>query len=180
MSYNRCLESGTYWKSWKIFPAVKMRTMMINLIEPAMIIIKRSLRIWRNRPQKANGCLFEGNCIDIDMERSWFQLMRKESTKNYLLGQYLNNTTLSSRQFISIVEKTAPLGLLAPSGALIAILTYYWSTTHPTFSDTHPSSLLDFHFLSHYSYIKGNHWTHLLATCIPYGYNGTSLQDSPR
>merc|ERR1712143_92958 len=25
---------------------------------------------------------------------------------------------------------------------------------HPTFSDTHRSSTLDFHFLSHYSYIK--------------------------
>ena len=33
---------------------------------------------------------------------------------------------------------------------------------------------LDFHFLSHYSYIKSNHWTHLLATCIPY------VQDSAR
>merc|ERR1711873_179349 len=38
-------------------------------------------------------------------------------------------------------------------------------TTHPTFSDTHRSSTLDFHFLSHYSYIKaimlykGNRWT---------------------
>ena len=36
---------------------------------------------------------------------------------------------------------------------------------HPTFSVTHRSSTLDFHFLSHYSYIKaimlykGNHWT---------------------
>merc|ERR1712116_40790 len=35
----------------------------------------------------------------------------------------------------------------------------------PTFSVTHRSSTLDFHFLSHYSYIKaimlykGNHWT---------------------
>ena len=27
------------------------------------------------------------------------------------------------------------LSLLAPSGALIAIPTYYWSTHHPTFSD---------------------------------------------
>merc|ERR1711872_468965 len=51
---------------------------------------------------------------------------------------------------------------------------------------SHRSSTLDFHFLSHYSYIKaimlykGNHWTHLLATCIPYGYNRTSLQDSAR
>ena len=58
--------------------------------------------------------------------------------------------------------------------------------THPHFFRSHRSSKLDFHFLSHYSYInaimlyKGNHWTHLLATCIPYGYNRTSLQDSAR
>ena len=56
----------------------------------------------------------------------------------------------------------------------------------PTFSDTHRSSTLDFHFLSHYSYIKaimlykGNHWTHLLATCIPIGYNCKIVQDSAR
>ena len=50
----------------------------------------------------------------------------------------------------------------------------------PTFSVTHRSSILDFHFLSQCSYIIGNHWTHLLATCIPYGYNRTSLQDSAR
>ena len=53
--------------------------------------------------------------------------------------------------------------LLAPSGALIAIPTYYWSAPH--FFRSHRSSTLDFHFLSHYSYIKaimlykGNHWT---------------------
>ena len=58
---------------------------------------------------------------------------------------------------------------------------------HPThFFRSHRSSTLDFHFLSHYSYIKaiklykGNQWTHLLAKCIPYGYNKTSLQDSAR
>ena len=57
---------------------------------------------------------------------------------------------------------------------------------HPHFFRSHRSSTLDFHFLSHYSYIKaiklykGNHWTHLLATCIPYGYNRTSLQESAR
>ena len=51
--------------------------------------------------------------------------------------------------------------------------------THRFFR-SHRVSILDFHFLSHYSYIKGNHWTHLLATCIPYGYNRTSLQDSAR
>ena len=50
----------------------------------------------------------------------------------------------------------------------------------PTFSVTHRSLILDFHFLSHYSYIKGNHCTHLLATCIPYGYKKASLQDSAR
>merc|ERR1712047_25697 len=52
---------------------------------------------------------------------------------------------------------------LAPSGALIAIPTYYWSAPH--FFRSHRSSTLDFRFLSHYSYIKaimlykGNHWT---------------------
>ena len=35
------------------------------------------------------------------------------------------------------------------------------------FFRSHRSSILDFHFLSHYSFIKGNHWTHLLATCTP-------------
>ena len=44
------------------------------------------------------------------------------------------------------------LALSAPSGALIAIPTYYWSTTH--FFRSHRSSVLDFHFLSHYNYIK--------------------------
>ena len=51
---------------------------------------------------------------------------------------------------------------------------------HPHFFRSHRSSTLDFHFLSHYGYIKGNHWTCVLATCIPYGYNKTSLQDSSR
>ena len=68
--------------------------------------------------------------------------------------------------------------LLAPPGALIAIPTYYRSTTH--FFRSHRSSILDFHFLSHYSYITSNHWTLLLATSIPHGYNRTSLQDSAR
>ena len=42
--------------------------------------------------------------------------------------------------------------LLAPSGALIAIPTYYWpstSTTTTHFFRSHRSSTLDFHFLSH-------------------------------
>ena len=58
------------------------------------------------------------------------------------------------------------------------------TTTH--FFRSHRSSTLDFHFLSHHSYIKaimlykGNHWTHLLAICIPYKNNRTSLQDSAR
>ena len=38
----------------------------------------------------------------------------------------------------------------------------------------HYITTFDFHFLSHYSYIKSNHWTHLLVTCIPY------VQDSAR
>ena len=52
------------------------------------------------------------------------------------------------------------------------------TSTH--FFRSHRSSTLDFHFLSHYSYINGNHWTHQLATCLPYKYNRTSLQDSAR
>ena len=77
----------------------------------------------------------------------------------------------------------AAFSLLAPSGALIAISTYKWSNH---FFRPNRSSTLDFHFLSDYSYIKaimlykGNHWTQLLATCIPYGYNRISLQDSAR
>jgi len=64
---------------------------------------------------------------------------------------------------------------LAPSGALIAIPTYYSSNPPPNhFFRSQQSSILDFHFLSHYSNIKGNHWTHQLATCIPY------VQDSAR
>ena len=64
------------------------------------------------------------------------------------------------------------------------LLTHHRHPTH--FFRSHRSSTLDFHFLSHYSYIKaiklykGNQWTHLLAICIPYGYNRTSLQDSAR
>ena len=49
---------------------------------------------------------------------------------------------------------------------------------HPQFFRYTP--VLDLYFLSHYSYIKGNHWTHLLATCIPDGYNRTSLQGGAR
>ena len=52
------------------------------------------------------------------------------------------------------------------------------TSTH--FFRSHWSSTLDFHFLSHNSYIKSNLWTHLLAIRIPYGYNRTSLQDSAR
>ena len=59
-------------------------------------------------------------------------------------------------------ELCCDIVFLAPSGALIAILTYYWpSTTTTHFFRSHGSSIktLDFHFLSHNSYIKGNHWT---------------------
>ena len=69
---------------------------------------------------------------------------------------------------------------LAPSGALIAIPTYQWPSSSTHFFRSRWSSKLDFHFLSHDSYIKGNHCTHLLATCTPYGNNRTSLQDSAR
>ena len=86
-------------------------------------------------------------------------LISSLATKMCGLSKYCKNTVKYCKNIVS---------LLAPSGALIAIPTYYWPTTtppHPTFSDTHRSSTLDFHFLSHYSYIKaimlykGNHWT---------------------
>ena len=44
--------------------------------------------------------------------------------------------------------------LLAPSGALIAIPTYYWYSSTNHFFRSHRSSTLDFHFLSHYSYMS--------------------------
>ena len=73
-----------------------------------------------------------------------------------------------------------------PVGSIMAIFSSVRSsnshpdlllTQHPTFSDLAclPLYNTDFHFLSQYSYIKSNHWTHLLATCILYGYNRTSL-----
>ena len=65
---------------------------------------------------------------------------------------------------LRIISKKSDL--LAPSGDLIAIPTYYWSTTPPPhFFRSHRSSTMYFHFLSHYSCIKaimlykGNHWT---------------------
>ena len=66
------------------------------------------------------------------------------------------------------------------------LLLIHHQQQHPHFFRSHRSSTLDFHFLSHYSYIKaimlykGNHWTHLLAICIPDGNKRTSLQDSVR
>ena len=66
------------------------------------------------------------------------------------------------------------------------------SNSHPDLLLTHNQTLfqiaLDLHFLRNYGYIKaimlnkGDHRTHLLATCIPYGfgYNRTALQDSAR
>ena len=41
--------------------------------------------------------------------------------------------------------------------------------THRQLFQNTPVLINNFHFLSNYSYIKGNHWTNLLATCIPYG-----------
>ena len=49
---------------------------------------------------------------------------------------------------------SSEFNVLAPSGALIAIPTYYWPTTTNHFFRSHQSSTLDFHFLSHDSYIK--------------------------
>ena len=99
---------------------------------------------------------------------------RKDSNKKSWVILSFIRTIQSSK-----VLKDWGFHLLAPSGALIAIPTYYWSPPH--FFRSHRSSTLDFHFLSHYSPIKaimlykGNHWTNLLATCIPYGYIRTSL-----
>ena len=58
--------------------------------------------------------------------------------------------------------------LLAPSEALIAIPTYYWYSSTNHFFRSQRSSTLDFHFLSHYLYIKaimlykGYDWTYLI------------------
>ena len=82
-----------------------------------------------------------------------------------------------------------------PVGSIMAIFSSVRSSnSHPDLLVIHPphffrshrSSTLDFHFLSHYSYkkaimlYKGNHWTQLLAICIPYKYNRTSLQESAK
>ena len=51
------------------------------------------------------------------------------------------------------------------------LVTYNWPTsTH--FFRSHRSSILDFHFLSHYSYIKGNHCTMCLSPLKCRGHIG--------
>ena len=67
---------------------------------------------------------------------------------------------------LSFRYKTASLLLSFWLTLLLSLIpTYYWPSTPPHFFRSHRSSTLDFHFLSHYSYIKaimlykGNHWT---------------------
>ena len=122
-----------------------------------------------------------------NVERSQLEMLSSHVAQRVRAFHHLRPIVIDPSLFSLFVFFYQPpqiicIVLLAPSGALIAIPTYYWSTTHPTthFFRSHRSSTLDFHFLSHYSYIKGNHWTHQLAICIPCGYNRTSLQDSAR
>ena len=83
--------------------------------------------------------------------------------KNHL---QIATNIIATHRMLTLAKKhlhvtSLPPILLAPSGALIAIPTYYWpSSTHPTFSDLAclPLYNTDFHFLSNNSYIKSNHW----------------------
>merc|ERR1711873_73216 len=45
----------------------------------------------------------------------------------------------------------------------------------PTFSDTHRSSILDFHFLSHYSYIKAITGLDMLASWVLHWFDWATL-----
>ena len=60
--------------------------------------------------------------------------------------------------------------LLALPGALAAIPTYYWPNNGPLFR-SHPSSVItpNPRYSRHFSKIKGNHSTHLVATWKPKG-----------
>ena len=53
----------------------------------------------------------------------------------YCIVLYNNINILLKLLLLKVVLEYICTLLLAPSGALIAILTYYWSTTTPTFSD---------------------------------------------
>ena len=80
-------------------------------------------------------------------------------TRKFLLTIFISKTYWNGkrRQYMKWYSSDDmwSLSLLAPSGALIAIPTYYWSPPPPPhFFRSHRSSTLDFHFLSHYSYIK--------------------------
>ena len=111
--------------------------------------------------------VLSGNSAYFHFTRGrWQACPRGESAGRGILGEGAENIPLSSPTLDQHLQKTIFATWLAPSGALIAIPTYYWSTTPPPhFFRSHRSSTLDFHFLSHYSYIKaiklykGNHWT---------------------
>ena len=102
--------------------------------------------------------------------------------------------TSTSPKHISWCAHTYICYLLAPSGALVSSVRS--SSSHPdlllihhhhppTFSVIHRSSTLDFHFLSHYSYIKaimlykGNHWTRcagfMVASWVQLGITNDDL-----
>ena len=68
---------------------------------------------------------------------------------------------------------------LAPSGALIAIPTYYWYSTHPLFQIT-PVLNTGLSLSEPLQLYQGQSLDLSADSWIPYGYNRTSLQDSPR
>ena len=86
--------------------------------------------------------------------------------KIFYLGRIISTLFLMFKRRAS--QKSLTDFLLAPSGALIAIPTYYGPTSSGTHVfRSHRSSILDLRFLSHYSYIK--------AIML---YKGTTWQDS--
>ena len=90
-------------------------------------------------------------------------LIMKNGSLKILWKILINHNLLLKTAQLAFALQALIIPLLAPSGALIATPTYYWSPPH--FFKSHRSSTLDFHFLSHYLYIKaimlykGNHWT---------------------
>ena len=105
--------------------------------------------------------------------------LAKKSSPSPLWGHRLPVTALglSAHRLDKIISLTNFVSSVRTSNSHPDLLL---TQQHPHFFRSQRSSTLDFHILSHYSYIKGNHWTHLLDTCIPHGYNRISLQDSAR
>ena len=91
-----------------------------------------------------------------------------------------HQTSCSSMQLSGDVDEYDPHCKYHTMVIILIFSSVRSSNSHPDllvshhFFRSHQSSILDFHFLSHYSYIKSNHWPHLLATCIP------KVQDSAR